>query len=167
MSADVKTAKFRPLELNERNVNTLFKRCLPDEEELQNPASLRNAQVLKQEYCEKESETVLLSRNKTNDYRQTILFLFGQLKYLYSGNSSIVLQEGFLRYDDTFWTKDYAVLFKLYSLGIASNCISPFVKKGDVIGSIRVDDCVPTLSPRDPNFETWYAKHIEEHPELL
>lgn len=53
MSADVKTAKFRPLELNERNVNTLFKKCLPDEEELQNRASVRNAQVLKKEYCEK------------------------------------------------------------------------------------------------------------------
>ena len=159
MSVDVRTNKFKPLELNERNINTLFKRCLPDEEELQDPASLRNAQVLKQEYCEKESEMVLLSRNKTIDNRQTILFLLGQLKYLYLEYSSIVLQEGFLRYDDTFWTKDYAVLFKLYSMGIAGNCLSPFVKKGDVIGSVRVEDCIPTLSPRDPNFAEWWEEH--------
>ena len=157
MAEDIKNNNFKPLELSERNVQTLFKRCLPSEEELANPNLIRNAQVLKSQYCGKESEKTLLSRQKTMENRSTILFLLGQLKYLHLGYSSIILQEGFLRYDDNFWTKVYNTLFKLYSMGIASNCLSPFVSKNDVIGSVRVEDCIPTLSPKDPNYQEWFS----------
>ena len=53
---------FKQLELNERNVNTLFKRCLPDEEELKSRSFLKNAQVLIPQICGKESENALFWR---------------------------------------------------------------------------------------------------------
>lgn len=167
MSADVRTSKFRPLELNERNVNTLFKRCLPDEEELRNRDLLKNAQVLIPQFCGKESEKVFLSKKKTQDYRMLVLYLLGQIKVFNENNAGFALQEGFLRYDDVFWTKDYDVLFKLYSMGLASNCLTPFVPTEEFITSAAIDELAPTLSPKDPSFEEWYAKYIEEHPELF
>ena len=165
MSADVKTAKFRPLELNERNVNTLFKRCLHDES---NPfEECYHVQVLRPEICGRTSEWIQLSKNNVSAYASTIRYLLGQIKAFHVDTDTFALQEGFMRYDGTIWTKDYEVLFKMYSLGIASVSISDFALYKDIIGAVKSSKCVPTLSPRDPNFETWYAKYIEEHPELL
>lgn len=128
---------------------------LPNEEELSNFDLIRNVQVLQPEYCGKDSEKIFLSRQKSLENRKTILFLLGQLKPIHSKYSTIILQEVFLRYDDIFWTKDYDILFKLYSMAIASNCLSPFGLRNDVIGSIRVEGCLPTLSPKDPNFTVY------------
>ena len=149
-------SNFKPIELNERNVKALFKRCLPDEIESKNSDSLIFSQVLSPEYCGKSSEKVFLSKQKTKEYRASILYLLGQLKPLNLNRPAFALQEGFLRYDDTFWTKDYDILFKLYSLGLASACLAPFVSTKDLITTAKSSDCIPTLSPRDSNFQEWF-----------
>ena len=66
-----------------------------------------------------------------------------------------------------FWTKDYDVLFKLYSLGLSSASISQFVAHKDIIGSVKSPKCESTLSTRDPNFSEWYEEYKMKHPELF
>lgn len=164
MSVDVKTSNFRPLELNERNVNTLFKRCLPDERN--SFEGLYPVQVLSSKHCGRESEVVRLSEDKISVHKTIIRYLLGQIKAFHGDNATFALQEGFMRYDGTVWTKDYDVLFKLYSMGLATVSISDFSLYKDIIGSVKSTDCIPTLSPRDPNFSEWYEGYKNTHPEF-
>ena len=95
MSADVKTSKFRLLELNERNVNTLFNRCLPNEYEVQHFLCYRT-QVLIPEITGRESQEVSLSKEKVNENKSTILYLLGQVESFHSDREVLALEEGFL-----------------------------------------------------------------------
>lgn len=160
MSADVKTAKFRALELNERNVNTLYKRCLYDESN--SFEGIYPVQVLSPKHCGRESEVVRLSEDKISAYKTIIRYLLGQIKAFHGDNATFALQEGFMRYDGTVWTKDYDVLFKLYSMGLATVSISDFSLYKDIIGSVKSPDCILTLSPRDPDFPAWWEEHKAE-----
>ena len=146
---------FRPIELNERNVKAIFKRCLADENN--SSQGVYFSQVLRPEKCGKTSETIKFSKEMVDSYSQTIQYLLGQIKAFHDTRESFALQEGFMRYDDTFWTKDYDILFKLYSLGLSSASITSFVAYKDIIGSAKSPECIPTLLPRDPNFQSWYA----------
>ncbi|MBQ3532409.1 MAG: hypothetical protein IJA51_01765 [Oscillospiraceae bacterium] len=160
----IKTNKFRPLELNERNVKILFKKCLPNGD---NPAEeVCLARVLKSEYCGKESEIIRLSKNNLLERKSMIQYLFGQIKAFHRDSSAFALQEGFLRYDGTAWTKDYDTLFKLYCMGLATASISDFAANKDIIGSIKSPDCIPTLSPKDSEFSEWYEGYKNTHPEF-
>ena len=155
MAENVKNTNFRPLELNERNVQTLFKRCLPDGN---NPhTEYYPVQVLSPQHCGRESEIITLSKENVDTYAPMIRYLLGQIKAFHEDNNTFALQEGFMRYDGTIWTKDYDVLFKLYSMGLSTVSISDFSLYKNVIGSVKSPDCIPTLSPRDPNFQSWYA----------
>ena len=163
MSVDVKTSNFRPLELNERNVSTLFKRCLADE----NCNDVCYAQVLIPDFTGRFSDPVKFSRAKIVANRQTIVYILGQIKSFHTSTEALFLQEGFMRYDNEIWTQDYDTLFKLYNMAMASAAISEWVLSGDLIGAIKSPICVATLSPRDPNFSEWYEEYKEKHPELF
>lgn len=164
----IKTNKFRPLELNERNVNTTFNRCLPTGEELENYTLNHHTQVFIPELTKRESQRISLSKDKVQGYKSTIRYLVGQIKSFHSDKSAFMLQEGFIRYDGTVWTRDYEILFKLYNLALSSALISDFaLASSDMICSVKSPECNPTLSPKDPNFETWYEEYKGKHPELF
>lgn len=154
MAENVKNTNFRPLELNERNVQTLFKRCLLDEN---NPSGeCYPVQVLNPQLCGRSSELIKLSKDNVESYAETIRYLLGQIKAFHGSNDTFALQEGFMRYDGTIWTKDYDTLFKLYSMGISTVSISNFSLYKDVICSVKSSKCISTLSPKDPNYQEWF-----------
>ena len=157
MSESVKIEKFRPLELNESNVSKLYKRCLADESELNNLNLYYTSQVLKPTYTGRSSEIVKLSKEKVNANTQTIQFLLGQIKNFHSTSTAIALQEGFLKYDNTIWTQNYDTLFQLYHLALSNASISDFVLSGNVIGATKSPSCIPTISPKDPNYQEWFS----------
>ena len=161
----IKTSKFRPLELNERNVKAIFKRCLANEDNTKE--GVYYSQVLSLEKCGKESEIIRFSKEMVDAYTSSIQYLLGQVKAFQDYRETFALQEGFLRYDDTFWTKDYDVLFKLYALALSSASITNFFSHGELITSAKSPLCVATLSPRDPNFSEWYEGYKIKHPELF
>lgn len=165
MSVDVNTNKFRPLELNERNVKAIFKRCLANEENTKEGVYF--SQVLRLDNCGKESAIIRFSKEMVDAYTPSIQYLLGQIKAFHGDRESFGLQEGFLRYDDTFWTKDYEVLFQLYALALSSASITSFVSVKNIIGSVRSPLCIATLSTRDPNFSEWYEEYKMKHPELF
>ena len=166
---NVRIEKFRTLELNERNVNTLFKRCLAEEPEISNLNLYYTSQVLKPNYTGRNSESIKFSRERINTNTRTIQYLLGQIKNFHipagdTGVSAIALQEGFLRYDDVIWTRDYDALFALYHLALCSASISDFVlsNSNQIIGATKSPKCTPTLSPKDPNFPAWWEEHKGE-----
>ena len=126
----IKTSKFRPLELNERNVKAIFKRCLANEDNTKE--GVYYSQVLSLEKCGKESEIIRFSKEMVDAYTSSIQYLLGQVKAFQDYRETFALQEGFLRYDDTFWTKDYDVLFKLYALALSSASITNFFSHGEL-----------------------------------
>lgn len=114
------------------------------------------------------SDIFQMSSQKIKENSKNIQFLMGQLKTIHIPDvKTISLQEGFFKYDNYVWTKDFDELFKLYSLGLVAGCIRGFGKtKNDVISSLLYSDyCKPTLSPKDPNFPAWWETHRAEWEE--
>ena len=157
--------QFTPLELNEGNVQAIFNRCLATEDEKETFDKSFCCQILKPSLTNKTSEEVILSREKAKQNKLNIKFLFGQIKNIHGDCSAIGLQEGFLKYDGTLWTKDYGILLKLYCLAQSKGLITEFSalpSDPDIIAAIKASNVAPTLSPKDPDFPAWWEAHKAE-----
>ena len=156
---------FNPLDLNEGNVQAIFNRCIATEDEKETFDKSFCCQILKPSLTNKTSDEVILSREKVEQNRLNIKFMFGQILNIHGDCSAIGLQEGILRYDDTLWTKDYGIVFKLYCLAQSKGLITEFSaipSDPNIISAIKASNVVPTLSPKDPNFPAWWEKHKSE-----
>lgn len=156
---------FRPLELNEDNVQAIFNRCLATEEEKCSFMKHRALQVLKPLLTGKTSAEVYLSTEKIGENQKNIEFLFGQIKNIHYNNSAIGLQEGFITYQDTVWTREVENLLKLYALAQSKGLITEFSAlptDPNIISAIKASDVRPTLSPKDPAFPAWWEQHRAE-----
>ncbi|MCD7945291.1 MAG: hypothetical protein LUF81_01540, partial [Clostridiales bacterium] len=60
---------------------------------------------------------------------------------------------------DEIWTANRGILLEFFHLGVAVRVIYPFTKTGLSMFMRRIP---PTLSPNDPNFPEWWAKHKSE-----
>lgn len=154
------TNTFKPVELNERNVKAIFKKCLADENNISQ--GVYYARVLNEETSGKESDLIRFSKGMVKAYTPSIRYLLGQIKAFHRSTETFALEEGFLRYDDVFWTKDYDVLFKLYALGLSSASITNFAPLENLLVSAKNPECTPTLSTRDPNYAAWWEEHKGE-----
>ena len=151
--------KFKPQELNEANVQAIFNRCLAKDGE-----DFYNVQVLGSELSKKPSDIVQLSEQNLRKNDKNICFLLGQLKTLHIPDvKAISLQEGFFRYDNHVWTKDFNSLFQLYSLALGGVYFRGFARTRDGnTTSLITNICKPTLSPKDPAFPAWWEAHKGE-----
>ena len=134
---------FRPIDLNEDNVQAIFNRCLAKEGE-----NFYNVQVVGLELSKNPSDIVQLSGEKMEKNDQNIRYLLGQLKTIHLPNvKAITLQEGFFRYDNHVWTKDLECLFQLYALALGSVYFRGFgqTKDGNITSLIDYNRCTPTL----------------------
>ena len=101
---------------------------------------------------------------RANQY-QNIRYLLGQLKTIHLPDvKAITLQEGFFRYDNHVWTKDFNSLFQLYALALGCVYFRGFgqTKDGNITSLIDYNRCTPTLSPKDPAFPAWWEAHRAE-----
>ena len=156
----IKQEGFQPLELNEDNVQAIFHRCLAKEGE-----HFYNVQVLGSELTKNPSDIVQLSKQKMEENDQNIRYLLGQLKTIHLPDvKAITLQEGFFRYDNHVWTKDFDFLFQLYALALGCVYLRGFskTKDGNITSLIDYNHCTPTLSPKDPAFPAWWEAHKSE-----
>ena len=152
--------QFKPQELNEANVQAIFDRCLAKEGE-----DFYNVQVLGSELTKNPSDIVQLSKQKMEENDQNIRYLLGQLKTIHLPDvKAITLQEGFFRYDNHVWTKDFDFLFQLYALALGCVYLRGFgkTKDGNITSLIDYNRCTPTLSPKDPAFPAWWEEHKGE-----
>ncbi|MCD7945595.1 MAG: hypothetical protein LUF81_03155, partial [Clostridiales bacterium] len=68
----------------------------------------------------------------------------------------------FRNYKNEIWTTNKGTLMQFFHLGVATNIIFPFTKNGC---SMYQRGIASTLSPNDPNFPEWWAKHKSEWEE--
>ena len=155
-----KPPEFIPIDLNEGNVQAIFNRCLAKKGE-----DFYNVQVVGSELSKNPSDIVQLSGEKMEKNDQNIRYLLGQLKTIHLPDvKAITLQEGFFRYDNHVWTKDFNSLFQLYALALGCVYFRGFgqTKDGNITSLIDYNRCTPTLSPKDPAFPAWWEAHKGE-----
>lgn len=156
---------FHPLELNEGNVQAIFNRCLAAEKV--DAGDSFPVRILSKELTPQETPRVYLSDKNIQLNDKNIAYLLGQINIFHKNyNNRLILQEGFKKYDGTFWTKEYDNLFQLYALALGSGYFRDFLeltegtKKGTIL--TRTATMTPTLSPKDPAFPAWWEAHKAE-----
>lgn len=154
----IKNEGFRPIDLNEDNVQAIFNRCLVSSESEQ----ILRVTLFSAEYeFEKEDEFVVdfdpdaIKRNSA-----AIAYLYGQLHdVVYS--EVIDPSSAAINYESNVWTKDIRVILKFLALGQAAHMFRPFVKVEPFAAAVLLP-ILPTYSPKDPYFPTWWEEHKSE-----
>lgn len=135
------------MELNEENVDALYAKCL----EVYHPNMKLKEKIV--------------SPDKAEEHFYEIQYLFGQTLYAHDTDAKkYPLLSGGLKYDQTRWTNDYHKLNQLYDMVLSckkKKILSPFkadAKDPQQIYAQKGKYCIPTKSPKDPEFADWYSK---------
>ncbi|MCD7734094.1 MAG: hypothetical protein LUH48_02980 [Clostridiales bacterium] len=155
---------FRPIDLNERNVHKIFEECLATKnskkyiKSVLQPASWGN---------DKDSDPIIFDSEKLRANINNVIYLYGQLRAIHIDINTINTSRksycnSMLNYKNVLWTTNKGILMQFFHLGVATNIIYPFGKEENSGFRYAVP---PTLSPNDPNFPEWWAKHKSEWEE--
>ena len=88
-----------------------------------------------------------------------IYYILGQLEKVHTEWQPILHPIDFYKkYTGENWTDDSVAVMKLIHLALATGAISQFSNTEDITGIIT-QRVPPTLSPKDPNFPTWWEKN--------
>lgn len=156
--------KFKPLELNEANVQAIFHRCLKNENTKEVVRTALFTTLLG--YTDKEEIVIAFDKDALRKNEKNIRYLYGQLKSTQTAENRIKRQSiGDFRttYMDTIWTQSKSAVLELLYLGSNSvlGLLAPFSKKQNDTTVIS-NDIKQTLSPKDSNFPTWWEAHKGE-----
>mgnify|MGYP006864514348 CR=1 FL=1 len=158
---------FKPLDLNEDNVQAIFNRCLysTDSKE-RSEARLFYTRL---GYSEEEANPIYFDKDILIENKPNIEYLYGQLDSVHTGKyktESQTIKDFIKSYTQKNWSQNKGILLEL--LYLASNVevsiLSPFNKADGDTTRIR-PDIKETLSPKDPNFPEWWEKHKSEWEE--
>lgn len=150
-------SKFKPVELNEENVERVFKECvaLPEDKE----DDLYESSIYMQNL---NKGTVRLSKSRLDKMKKTILYMIGQF-YVAHHSSPISMYpiEGLSKnYKGLVWTNDLYTSLMIPTLARYFDLNSPMMKVNErYYLYTRVNDIRQTLSPNDPNFKLWWKEH--------
>lgn len=151
--------KFRPEILDETTVKTLFYNCIvkPDTKE-ENMIDI----FLFDEAAgfEENNQVFTFDKLAVQKESKAINYMIGQLKAIHANNQTPKIDDIFSTYQDKVWTASPAPVMELLYLLTVNRNILKLNKQVDHITFINKEK--PTLSPRDPNFEKWYAEHKSE-----
>ena len=145
---------FKPLDLNEMNVQAIFKRCLitdsTDEKNI-----IHSILYGESTGFSKLGKQISFDKQKLFEDTDTIKFLYGQLQSSHNNITRIPIKNSNKKYDGQNWTTNDGVIMELFHLGHAINIISPFyiLNNNVLANSMKFE---PTLSPKDPKFAEWY-----------
>jgi hypothetical protein len=144
------------MDLNDGNVQAIFKRCLKND----NTREIKYSAMFRKEHgYEKTEIPVAFDKDLIEQNSKNIKYLFGQLDVHHKGIPSITSDTGRIKYDGTQWTQNNGILMAFFHLGNGANILSSFVAKFQQAGLVKIK---PTLSPKDPNFPTWWEEHKSE-----
>lgn len=161
---EFKTIGFRPQELNEGNVQTIFDRCLVKAESKEISRTILFPTQLgysADDVLELQFDKEALLKNEKN-----IRYLYGQLAVVHSGNCQterVAFDKFAENYQGHTWSYSKYALMQLCYLGCNNGTalMYPFSKKdGDT--TILSKGITPTLSPKDPAFPAWWEAHKGE-----
>lgn len=155
----LKSDIFKPIELNEGNVQAIFKRCLADEK---SSDILRLILFSKRMGYQEDSLPINFDRKKVASQQANIKFLFGQLQIIHENKKIAMPSEFSKKYTGEEWTKNNGVLLELLHLGASCPLMMAFLAKDNRASLYHIPI---TLSPKDPNFPAWWAEHKSEWEE--
>lgn len=159
---EFKIIGFKAIDLNEGNIQTIFNRCLANAETKEMATSFLFPVALG--YKQGSEKPIHFDKDRLLNNKKNIEYLFGQLHRVHNPNGTykMSIDDYNTTYDNRHWTTDKATLLKLLYLGVTPEIltISPFM--ADTSLSIIAPAVKPTLSPKDPNFQTWWEEHKVE-----
>lgn len=148
---------FLGIELKDRSVRVLFKKCIPSE----GTHSVESALLFTRAFgYHKDQDPVFFDTDKLKENKEYILFLIGQLRESHNPESNILkIEDAVFRYDGTIWTNDKETMMKLLYLGVAPSiqAISP-LKYPDHF-AWKDMKLLSTLAPSDPNYYSWLKEY--------
>ena len=153
---------FTPVELTESFVQSIFNRCLAKENTNEVAfATLFPTALGYQSGSEKliQFDKEILLKNKA-----TIEYLFGQLYRVHNPNGSfdMSIDDYNTTYENKHWTSDKVTLLRLLYLGVSSKTHFITSFRAETNKSTISPEVKPTLSPKDPNFNSWWEAHKSE-----
>lgn len=176
--------RFRPQELCETNVQTIFNRCLERTSTKKTTIGLLFPTTTG--YAFEVDLGVIFDKELILKNKRNIEYLFGQLQPVHShdGTNSpydVTLGECRMSYMGRVWAENERCLLQLFYLGSASLITSIFYSKEGFRHFENVEDYMenrrevtyedytsfgkdlkPTLSPKDPAFPAWWEQHKSE-----
>lgn len=142
---------FTPIELTDENVQKIFDECLVDEK--------NENRMIVLLYEESIYDKLYFDFDRIKAYKKNITYMYGQLKVAHLSEQKIQLPNLAIKYNEKSWVKNKVSLMKFIYLGIATSQISEVSKAYQNVLNLHIK---PTLSPLDPNFESWWAEHKSE-----
>jgi len=158
----MKNRSFTPIDLNEENVQIIFKRCLAKEGD--ESEDKRLGQLFREERgFDSSSPYVIFSKRRKGESLKQIRYLFGQLQNVHSGCIRMTPASAVKKYTGENWTTNDDTIAALLLLTYVSGLCFPFYKEDGVASANYVKPLlIPTLSPKDPNFPAWWEQHKAE-----
>ena len=145
--------EFQPIDLNGGNIQAIFNDCLKNE----NTKDIEYSTLFRKDFgYEKTEIPVHFDKDLIKQNAKSIEYLFGQLDARHKGEIAINPDTGRIKYDGTQWTQNNGILMEFFHLGLSANLMTPFSAQKQHAGFVNIK---PTLSPKDPNFEAWWAEH--------
>ena len=181
----IKTEGFHPIDLNEDNVQAIFERCLATDSTTEHIKSvlyheewdyLKDSDLteelvkeLVKELNEKlwytgSDHLILFDKKALLDNLKNIRYLYGQLIAVHWDTNSIHTDEDsdspvMKNYQGKIWTMNKGTLLQFFHLGVGSNTIYWFTRRGNSGFKYKIP---ATLSPKDPAFPAWWEQHKSE-----
>lgn len=147
--------EFVPIDLNEANIKKIFSACIATSKNIEDNVG---AMLFSKRFGYKEnSRPIFFDKETLEFYRNSIRFLFGQLKIVHDGETYITPSSVSKKYTGEIWTNDSGIIMQFLHLGSAVGNIPQFdaTKNNSAILGFRNK----TLSPYDPNFAEWYKDY--------
>ena len=177
----IRQVGFHPLELNEDNVRAIFERCLAGDSTTEYIKSVLYhkerdyltdsdlTEELTKELNEKlwytgSDHLILFDKNALLDNLKNIRYLYGQLIAVHRDTNSVHTDEDsdssvMKNYQSKIWTMHKGTLLQFFHLGVGSNTIDSFTRRGNSGFKYKIP---ATLSPKDPAFPAWWEQHKAE-----
>lgn len=146
---------FTPTNLNEENVNMLFKQCLAT---AQTQKPLRCILFQKEKGFPQDSRPIFFDGDIIEEATPVIEFVLGQLKAVHQKESSITTTSVKTTYQNIEWTNNKNLIITLLHLATAANLISPIDAK--TANMYFLKELFPTLSTSDQNYVKWEENNI-------
>ena len=171
---------FRPIDLNEDNVQAIFNRCLAGDSTTEYIKSVLYhkerdyltdsdlTEELTKELNEKlwytgSDHLILFDKNALLDNLKNIRYLYGQLIAVHRDTNSIHTDNSggsvMKNYQGKIWTTNKGILLQFFHLSVGSNTIYSFTREGNSGFKYKTP---ATLSPKDPAFPAWWEAHKGE-----
>lgn len=102
-------SQFKPLDLNEETVQSIFKKCLSNGTP-QPGVDLCSTLFGVFGGYDKDYQNVHFNIKSIKENKQNIFYLFGQLKAVHEGKKYITPEEGFTKYSNINWTSNNRII---------------------------------------------------------